>query len=238
MKAPTTILGTRLLRLIKDKGTSMRKVSLDAGLSESGVKHIIYGSSVSPRMSTLERIASVLGVSVAEIVGEQSFSAAEPMPLLRVPVIGKVQAGVWQDALEVPFAERYAISIPNVGDYPGLPRYGLKVVGDSMNRVFPEGTIVIVINFYDLARPPRHGEYVVAERRSPGSDCFEATVKAVQIRDDGRIFLWPKSTDPNFQAPIEVDNGGWEDGDGWGVPDVIIKGLVVAVYQVPTIATF
>ncbi|MFT8551024.1 MAG: S24 family peptidase [Acetobacter okinawensis] len=238
MKAPTTILGTRLLHIIKERGTSMRKVSLDAGLSESAAKHIIYGSSQSPRMDTIEKIASALGVSVQEITGDQVDQPKNQIPLMRVPVIGKVQAGLWQDALEIPFNERYSISIPDVGDYPGLPRYGLKVAGDSMNRVFPEGTTVVIINFSDLGRLPRYGEYVVAERRCPDRDCFEATVKAVEIRGDGSVLLWPKSTNPEFQTPIELLSGGWEDGDGWGVPDVIIKGLVVAVYQVPTLATF
>lgn len=216
----------------------MRKVSLDAGLSESAAKHIIYGSSQSPRMDTIEKIASVLGVTVQEITGDEVAQPKNQIPLMRVPVIGKVQAGLWQDALEIPFNERYSISIPDVGDYPGLPRYGLKVAGDSMNRVFPEGTTVIIINFSDLGRLPRYGEYVVAERRCPERDCFEATVKAVEIREDGSVLLWPKSTNPEFQTPIELLSGGWEDGDGWGVPDVIIKGLVVAVYQVPTLATF
>lgn len=238
MKAPTTILGTRLLQIIKEQGTSMRKVSLDAGLSESAAKHIIYGSSQSPRMDTIEKIAFALGVSVQEITGDENTQPKNQIPLMKVPVIGKVQGGLWQDALEIPFNERYSISIPDVGDYPGLPRYGLKVSGDSMNRVFPEGTTVVVINFSDLGRLPRYGEYVIAERRCPDRDCFEATVKAVEIREDGSVLLWPKSTNPEFQTPIELHAGQWADGDGWGVPDVIIKGLVVAVYQVPTLATF
>lgn len=238
MKAPTTILGARLIKVIQDRKMTMREVSLKAGLSESGVKHIVSGTSKSPRVETIDKIAAVLGTTSSYLIGDSPADELGSVPLLNIPVIGKVQAGVWQDALELPFTERYDISLPDDGKYSGLRRYGLRVAGESMNRVFPAGSTVVVINFFDLGRKPRHGEYVVAERRADHGDSFEATVKAVEIRDDGSIWLWPKSTSPEFQSPLELKNADWENGDGWGIPNLIIKGLVVSVSLTPPPATF
>jgi len=238
MKKPTTQIGARLLKILNERGISMRAVSLGAGLSESAAKHVIYGSSQSPRLKTINQIAAYLDIPTSEITGKdpQQREAAIPVHTTQIEVRGDVQAGVWREAIEWPAVDWYAITVPIDAAYQGFHRYGLKVCGQSMNKVFPEGSVVVVINFGDLGRLPKTGDFVVAVQRCSKTDQYEATVKAVQIRDDGTVILWPQSWDPAFQTPVILPP---HDGqDSAGVPDVAIQALVVGSYQPNPKASF
>lgn len=52
-------------------GISPKKLSLDAGLSETGVKDILSGKSANPKHDTLDRLARKLGCTVGDLTGEQ-----------------------------------------------------------------------------------------------------------------------------------------------------------------------
>lgn len=193
-----------------------------------------------PRTDKLAALAQVLGVPVSRLVAEISHNgeeasagtSASSLPVAQIQVCGEVQAGVWKEAQEWPLTDRYEITIPQDSAYPGLKRYGLMVKGQSMNRVFQEGSVVIVINFSELGRRPRNGDYVVAMQRSAVSDSFEATIKAVQIKAGGQMVLWPQSTEPEFQAPLVLP--GPETTVCYSAaesPNVTILALVVGSYM-------
>ncbi|MGY3438750.1 MULTISPECIES: adenosylcobalamin-dependent ribonucleoside-diphosphate reductase [unclassified Marinovum] len=61
----------RLSNLIEARGTTMRQVSLDAGLSH-GYLHGIIKDGKEPTLDRLEKIASVLKVSFSEIIGSSN----------------------------------------------------------------------------------------------------------------------------------------------------------------------
>ena len=191
-----------------------------------------------PRSDKLAALAQVLEVPPASLVEvlEGHASSVTPVHTTQIEVRGDVQAGVWREAIEWPAVDWYAITVPIDTAYQGLHRYGLKVCGQSMNKVFPEGSVVVVINFGDLGRLPKTGDFVVAVQRCSKTDQYEATVKAVQIRDDGTVILWPQSWDPAFQTPVVLPP---QDGhDNAGVPDVAIQALVVGSYQPNPKASF
>ncbi|MBF0877228.1 hypothetical protein JK217_09100 [Gluconobacter kondonii] len=191
-----------------------------------------------PRSDKLAALAQVLEVSPASLVEvlEGQKTPLEPIHTTQIEVRGDVQAGVWREAIEWPAVDWYAITVPIDTAYQGFHRYGLKVCGQSMNKVFPEGSVVVVINFGDLGRLPKTGDFVVAVQRCSKTDQYEATVKAVQIRDDGTVILWPQSWDPAFQTPVILPP---QDGqDSAGVPDVAIQALVVGSYQPNPKASF
>ena len=66
-------------KLMKKQGLNQKTLALEAGLGETAVRAIIKGISGSPRLSTLQKIAQHLGVTVGQIIGE------EPSPLLNGP---------------------------------------------------------------------------------------------------------------------------------------------------------
>ena len=68
-------LRANLRRLLLEKNRSARSVGLAVGLSESAIKHILRGTSVSPRYENVVAIARELGVSVRELTGSQDLPA-------------------------------------------------------------------------------------------------------------------------------------------------------------------
>ncbi len=64
-------LNREIRRRMTALGISAKKLSLDAGLSETGVKDIFSGKSVNPKHDTLSRIAKVLACTVADLTGER-----------------------------------------------------------------------------------------------------------------------------------------------------------------------
>lgn len=169
----------------------------------------------------------------------QSVKEISSARMKRIDVIGFVQAGLFSEALEWQVSDRYAVTYPIDDGYsPRFRRYALEVRGESMNRVFTAGSVVCVIDFFDLGRAPETGDFVVVHRRDPYGPGVEATIKALQIREDGSVCLWPQSTDPNFQQPIILPNLGRDSLDCAGAPDIQIKGLVVGVTKTKLKATF
>ncbi|MSO55016.1 MAG: LexA family transcriptional regulator [Rhodospirillales bacterium] len=140
----------------------------------------------------------------------------------RVSVVGVVRAGDWREALELPSDEWVAVDVPADPRFPIAPRFALKVDGASMNNIFPAGSIVICVKFMDLDRQPRDKEYVVVRRRRTDG-LMEATVKQYVLHGD-KPWLWPRSTDPAFQQPLDVKSHGEDD-------EVVIDALVVGCYQ-------
>lgn len=88
-----------------------------------------------------------------------------------------------------------------------------------MNRVFPEGTTVYAALTMSY-REPEHEDRVIVIRKDKHG-LVKATLKELVIKDDGKRWLWPRSYDPEHQAPIQYVRG---DGDD----SVTISGIVVA----------
>ncbi|MBO1362087.1 LexA family transcriptional regulator [Acetobacter sacchari] len=148
--------------------------------------------------------------------------------LSHVPIVGVVQAGLWQsDFVLSEYTAAEFIEVTPDPRYPHFQRVAFRVQGDSMNLVYVPGTVVLAIRFYDLGRNPRTGEKVIAVRQSNGVE--EATVKEIEIMPDGRVALWPRSTNPEYsQAIIVPDMSALAPfADDGGHPEVRIEALIV-----------
>lgn len=231
-----------LLAFIRDRlaavGLSERKACLNAGLKVDAVRQIKRGHR--PHIDKLQALAPVLKVTVADLLGAlgpdmagditaSAPALAAPISLQPIPVLGEVQAGHWNSAYEWPEEDRYFVAAPPLPRYPNLSRFGLVVIGASMNRVYPEGTIAIVARYEDMARTPQPGDRVVCLRRATDTNDFEATIKEYALGLDGQHLLWPRSTDPAFQAPIILP--GPPSAGEWmhevGEADILIQAMVV-----------
>lgn len=127
--------------------------------------------------------------------------------LQRVTVVGAVHAGVWVEAVRWAYDEQFAIDAPTDGRYPGVAREGLIVRGPSMNKVYPDGTVVIVVSLHAIGVDPKNGQRVVVQRRR-GDGRIEATVKEYRRDDDGQVWLWPSSDHRDHQSPISTVPAG------------------------------
>lgn len=130
-------------------------------------------------------------------------------PVRGIEVVGEVQAGVWRTAVELPQEERVMLPIAGVPGYAAVKLVGLKVSGSSMDLLYPDGSYVIVASADDT--DVRHGDRVVVYRSQ--GELTEASIKEVRLEESGRVALWPRSTSPEHQSPIyldDADQGGPE----------------------------
>lgn len=195
----------RIDERLKALGISERKACLNANVHVDTIRRI-RNRGQSPRPSTLSQLAEALGVpdsyfleAAVDKIGPAA--RADFIRLQRVHVKGFVQGGVWRDAIEWPIQDWYSLQVPSDDRFPGMERIALEVRGNSMDRLYPEGTIVVCVSYGDIGRGPKPGERVICLRRGSTGD-YEATIKEYQLDDRGRHVLWPRSSDPEFQQPI------------------------------------
>lgn len=152
-----------------------------------------------------------------------------PVPLGQVMVVGAVQAGVFREALQWPEEDWKSAPVSALNAWKHLPQFGLDVRGPSMNRIYPEGSTVICVNWWEagLENGQLSGKRVVVLRRDPKGGGFEATVKEIHIDESGVFWLWPKSTDPNYQTPWRVESLAPKSDDN---DDIRIAALVIGAF--------
>ncbi|WP_395495591.1 LexA family transcriptional regulator [Acetobacter sp. KSO5] len=235
----------RIETALRDSGMSERKLCLTAGVGEHAIRNIRKGHA--PKADNLHKIAATLNLPDAFLLEaaalptprhqEKAIFTESMSSLGMVYVKGFVQAGLWQEALEWPVVDWKPVYVPSDIRYQDTPRFALQVRGESMNKVYPEGSIVIAIRLWDIARPPKSGERVVVLRRSKSSNEMEATVKKYEISSNGEHILWPESTDPHFQTPIIMDEmatqytGDGLDADHGSACDIEIYAIVIGSYR-------
>lgn len=155
----------------------------------------------------------------------QSAPAQAPRERI-VEVTGAVAAGIWREAAEWPQSDRYEIVV-DATPFPRARRFGLRVEGHSMDVEFPPDTILDCISIFDIEIEPESGDFVIVERvRTDG--LRELTVKQFERDSEGRTWLLPRSTKPEFQTPIEV---GTPDLEHNGDDIVQVIAYVIGSYQ-------
>lgn len=217
---------------MNDLPKKVRRLRLSLGLNQSEFADImrVTQGSVSrwengslPDAVALSKLAELAGTSVQDLLAGEADS-----PFLRqsniLMVKGAVAAGVFKEAMEWPESEWFAYIGGSHIQVDPKRRFGLKVEGESMNELYPHGTILDCVSVFDSS-PPRSGQHVIVLRSQAG-DGVEATVKEFILDQEGRYWLVPRSNHPAFQAPIPVDdpNGGDDD-------EVRIIAVVVGSYR-------
>jgi len=153
--------------------------------------------------------------------GEMSGGTSEPVsPARRVPVRGVVQAGAWSEVgvEEAPTEWTFL----EAKEYRRAQLFALDVRGPSMNRVFPDGSRVICAQPHEAG--VRDGDYVAVRRTRIG--LVETTLKQLVVEPSGEILLYPRSTDPAYQAPLTLERSP----DSQEGPEII--GVVVGRTEV------
>ena len=190
-------LSNVLKRRRKELGLTLLQVAEAMGVSEATVQRWESGSIKSVRYDKIDKLAKVLKVEPAEIMGWdtpkqksdklEKFSAdiIDLSDMKRIPILGKIRAGMPIYAAEN--IEGYTLTDLN----GGAEYFGLRVTGDSMNaaRIY-EGDIVIVRR-QDIVE---NGQIAVVL-----IDGQDATLKRFN-RDGNIVTLMPQSTNPKNKA--------------------------------------
>ena len=148
-------------------------------------------------------VSDLLGLNEVKGVVQQVRSPSHPMP-----VVGRIAAGTPREAI-YQTGETHEAPESLWEAHPG--GFWLEVSGNSMNRLFPEGTLVLV----DPDEEVRNGDVGVVFVN--GDD---ATLKRVYF-DGESVRLHPESHDPEYQDRV-IDR---EDPDA---PEVRVLGRAVA----------
>ena len=126
----------RLERLLFERGFNLRTLSVQAGLGETYVRDTLKRD----RMPTIDKFASLaetLGTTVEYLLSGDGDADSGALP---VPVISWVAAGPMSQQSIVHEALEW-IKVPGLkaGDW-----IALKVTGDSMDRISPPESVIVV----------------------------------------------------------------------------------------------
>lgn len=172
-----------------------------------------------PKGEHMLAMAKLAGKEINELFGlgegPQQFGR-------RVQVVGALAAGDWREALEWPHDDRYDVTAPLPPKYDSVPVQAFEVRGDSMNKMYPDGSIVYVAPIHSMPDSPRSGDIVAVMRRDDVG-LIEATLKEYVIDGEGKKWLVPRSTSLEHQAPINylAPRRG-------KIEEVMITGVVIA----------
>ncbi|MBK19727.1 MAG: hypothetical protein CMM52_12915 [Rhodospirillaceae bacterium] len=178
-----TTLTDRIRGRLKELGKSARRASIDGGLTPDAIRNVLRSKSKNPRRDTLEGIARGLEWTLEALLELQSNDGSGKVsgPVQDVPVISWVAAGDLSETND-PYAVGGAEEFIPVS-YSRDTLIALRVQGNSMNRIAPEGS-TIVIDFGD--RILSSGQYYVVKHNG------DATFKRFRTEP---ARLEPDSTD-------------------------------------------
>lgn len=150
---------------------------------------------------------------------------AEPQPEDdRLVVNGSVEAGAWR-ASEHWNDERAFVIEGMPSPISGARRFGLMVVGLSMNQFYEPGGVLDCVSIFKGGVPPETGDHVIVERIRPDG-LRELTVKEYR-RDEGGFWLYPRSTKAEFE-PVEYP--GPDKEQPADAEQVQVIGFVISYY--------
>jgi transcriptional regulator with XRE-family HTH domain len=164
------------------------------------------------------KLANLAGMTINEWLGIETGGTRDNSGARTFNVVGELEADAWRESVYWPQERHYTVPFPLPPVSTDMVLQGFIARGPSMNVFYPDGSIVFVSRVKKFK--PRNGQRVMVVRRNKEGKC-EATVKEYVANADGTEWLWPRSTDPHYQAPVQLKS----------TPDmhVDIVGVVVAV---------
>lgn len=214
-----------LLMAIKPENLTPNAWASRAKVSRSFFTDVRDGTT--PKTSTLEKVLSAIGYSMAQFYELPNAATVAPISVpvapeppkqrlpftapgesLDVPLMGTAQASDMEVSEEgaISFVERMDLSLHNVVDHVRRPAslanrrevYAITVVGDSMADRFWEGDPVYV----DPKRQPHGGDFVVVQLRNGDDDVHLALLKKLVKRTSQEIELEQTNPAVRFTVPI------------------------------------
>lgn len=207
----------RLKEFRKRLGLSLEQMAERSGFSESQLSRWEAGVSNIPS-ERLPLLAKAYECRVGDIFDDSDSEFLPIGPTLYVK--GEVAAGVWKPQPERDPDDYETFTGRADIEAPLQDRGGMRVIGESMNLVYPHGSIVEYVKVFSLDEI-KTGQRVIVQRiRDDGE--YEVTVKEYLLDDLGHEWLVPRSSHPQFQTPQRVDQ------PEPGIVEVRILAVVVA----------
>jgi phage repressor protein C with HTH and peptisase S24 domain len=207
-----------LRSFINENGLKIARWAKESAVDKNSIYNFLNGHSQALDLRTYAKLARTAEVPLHRLTGEMP----EPPSPTAIWVIGTVEAGAFREAVEWDRSRWYSVDVPVPQRFRRVAR-ALEVRGFSMDLEYRPGAVVIWVDVLDY-RPPRNEDHVIVYAHARDGS-IEATVKELRIDDEGQQWLWPRSTKPEHQQPINVAS------PPENVESIEIKGIVIGDYR-------
>lgn len=194
------------------------RLAKEIGVDQSTVAKYENGK-MKPKDGPNHKLADLAGVSYGEWTGIEPVATSD-FNAKMIRVYGELCAGSWREATEWDYEDTYETPAILDPDMPPYPLKGYRVVGTSMNKIYPNGSVVFAAATISNGLNPKSGDHVLVSRRNKRGQ-YEASLKVYVVNPDGSQWLWPDSHDPEHQAPLQYKQDAEE---------VVITGVVQGAY--------
>lgn len=178
----------RLAQVRDHAGMTQQQVAAAIGVTTTGYQNWEYGNTPI-KATALRELAKLFGCTTDYLLNISDIKVAVPSAARMLPVFGSISAGTPREALtqsdvmhETP--ERLYLEHER--------SFWLTVSGNSMNRLFPDGSLVLI----DPDEEVRNGDVAVVFVN--GDD---ATLKRVYFESES-VRLHPESYDPEYRDRV------------------------------------
>lgn len=179
------VLSKNIKKWMEIKGVDRMAVADATGISYTTISDWINGKNY-PYIDKIEVLANFFGCTKADLIEDIHDGRLDQMKkdVVRVPLLGKVPAGMPFEAIEDMYTVDYE-EIPSDWVKGNKQYFALRVQGDSMEPEYPDGSVVVFLKTEDC---------------QSGQDCCvmvngdDATFKRVTKKEDG-IVLTPLNLD-------------------------------------------
>ncbi|MCI2923938.1 LexA family transcriptional regulator [Staphylococcus hominis] len=181
-----------LKRLMELKSGSIKAFSEEIGLAYTTVRSILERGVFNAKVENVIKICKGLNIKPEEIMDIEQ-PKLETLPVKKIPVVSKISAGL------------PIYSEENLVDYiyfatnklnSDKEEFGLKVSGDSMDKIFQDGDIVVV----EKDSVVENGQLGVVMVNG-----YNATVKRIRYNGD-QIILIPESNNQSHYPQVYGKN--------------------------------
>lgn len=177
-----------LKRLMELKSGSVKAFSEEVGLAYTTVRSILQRGVYNSNVENVLKICKGLNLKAEKILdydnGEQELeNEIDTLPVREIPIVSQISAGLPIYAEENILEHTY-IATKKLNTNKEI--FGLRVNGDSMDKEFRDGDVVIV----EKDAVVENGQIAVVQING-----YNATVKRVRYEKD-RIILIPESNNP------------------------------------------
>ncbi|QUM70291.1 helix-turn-helix domain-containing protein [Staphylococcus delphini] len=186
------VMAKNISRLMKENNIDRKKLSNDLKVKYTTLSDWINAKTY-PRIDKIELLADYFNVTKADLVEDKEKQVLETLPVKKIPVLSKISAGL-PIYTEENLIDYIYFATKNLNH--NKEEFGLCVSGDSMDKLFQDGDIVVV----EKDAIVENGQLGVVMING-----YNATVKRVRYNDD-QIILIPESNNPQHYPQVYGKN--------------------------------
>ncbi|MBC8789269.1 helix-turn-helix domain-containing protein [Staphylococcus epidermidis] len=186
------VMAKNISRLMKENNIDRKKLSNDLKVKYTTLSDWINAKTY-PRIDKIELLADYFNVTKADLVEDKEKQVLETLPVKKIPVVSKISAGLPIYSEENLIDYIYFATNKLNSD---KEEFGLKVSGDSMDKIFQDGDIVVV----EKDSIVENGQLGVVMING-----YNATVKRIRYNGD-QVILIPESNNTNHYPQVYGKN--------------------------------